>query len=83
MAAEIVEPGFRYCGSVQSRWPDESLPEESPRFGRRFRLLALMVVIALILLTVVPVLIRVTRSESSTPSTTQPGVVAIEVGGSS
>ena len=40
------------------------------------RLLALLVVIALILLTLVPVLVRVTRSEPSLPSTTQPGIVA-------
>jgi hypothetical protein len=38
-------------------------------------LLALIVVIALVLLTVVPVLVRVTRPA---PTTTQPGIVAVE-----
>jgi len=62
---------------VYPRWPDEA-PEAEPRYGRRVRLLALIVVIALFLLTVVPVLIRVTRPASSVPSTTQPGIIAIE-----
>jgi TRAP-type C4-dicarboxylate transport system permease small subunit len=60
---------------VYPRWSDEIPTEAVPRYGRKVRLLALIVVIALILLTVVPVLVRVTRQEPS-PSTTSPGVVA-------
>ena len=55
-------------------WPEEAVPQDVPRYGKRVRLLALIVVIALILLTVVPVLLRVTRQA---PTTTQPGVVAV------
>ena len=57
------------------RWSDEIPTEAAPRYGRKIRLLALLVVITLILLTVVPVLVRVTRQEPSPPTTT-PGVVA-------
>lgn len=75
MTPEIVEAGSRYCASVHPHWPDDAIPENVPRYGKRVRLLALIVVIALVLLTVVPVLVRVTRPA---PTTTQPGIVAVE-----
>ncbi|MDH3261848.1 MAG: hypothetical protein OEM84_12890 [Acidimicrobiia bacterium] len=62
---------------MDSHRPDEDSLELAPRFGRAVRLLALAVVIALILLTVVPVLVRTTRPLPS-PTTTQPGVVAVD-----
>jgi TRAP-type C4-dicarboxylate transport system permease small subunit len=63
---------------VYPRWSDEIPAEAVPRYGRKVRLLALIVVITLILLTVVPVLVRVTRQEPSAPTITQPGVVAAQ-----
>lgn len=74
MYFQSVEAGSRYCVSVHQRWLDEAVPENIPRFGKKVRLLALIVVIALILLSAVPVVVRVTRQ---TPSTTQPGIVAV------
>ena len=52
-------------------------PERPTRFGRSMRTLALVVVIALILLTVVPVLIRVSRPDSVPTTTTTPGTIAV------
>jgi len=68
--------GWRYCAIVQPDWSDGTRSDAVPRFGKTVRILALIVVIALILLTVVPVLVRVSRSGPSTPATTQPGIVA-------
>ena len=57
---------------------DEAFPETTARFGKPVRVLALFVVIALILLTLVPVLVRVARPGPSSPTTTQPGIVAFD-----
>jgi hypothetical protein len=56
---------------------DSALPERGSRFGTPVRVLALVVVIALIILTVVPLVVRVTRTEPPGPPTTQPGIVAM------
>jgi hypothetical protein len=56
---------------------DSALPERGSRFGTLVRVLALIVVIALFLLTVVPIVVRVTRSEPAGPPATSPGTVAM------
>jgi hypothetical protein len=56
---------------------DSAFPEGTSRFGAPVRVLALIVVIALIILTVVPLVVQVTRSEPAGPTTTMPGIVAM------
>ena len=64
-----------YAVAMDPYWPDETEP--TPRFGRSVRLLALILVIAMVLFTLVPVIVRLGRQTPAPPTTTQPSFLAV------